>query len=147
VRLRREDGAVAVEFALILPIIVVILFATTEFGIAMAKWEDYESAAREGARYAAVRCQPRRAGDPVAGPCTKSMIVAAINAASSDLALTDASVMVGFGGAAETPGDYDCALHPGQPVSVSWQQTFTFQVPLLSIAPRVRTIKGVFRCE
>ena len=139
-RLRREDGAVAVEFALILPIIVVILVATTEFGIAMAKWEDYESAAREGARYAAVRCEPRRAGDPVAGPCTKSMIVRAINEASSDLALTDAAVTV-------SPADLDCSLHPGAPISVSWQQTFTFQVPLLSIAPRVRTIKGVFRCE
>lgn len=139
-RWRKQDGAAAVEFALILPLIVIILFATTEFGIAMAKWEDYESAAREGARYAAVRCQPRRAGDPVSGPCTKSMIVRAINEASSSLALTDASVTV-------SPADLNCSLHPGVPISVSWQQTFTFEVPLLAIAPRVRTIKGVFRCE
>jgi Flp pilus assembly pilin Flp len=137
---RRQDGAVAVEFALLLPLIVIILFATTEFGMTMAKWEDYESAAREGARYAAVRCQPRRPGDPVSGPCTKSMIVRAINEASSDLALTDAAVTV-------SPADLNCALHPGAPISVSWQQTFTFDIPFLSIAPRVRTLKGVFRCE
>jgi Flp pilus assembly protein TadG len=140
VRLRKEDGAVAVEFALLLPLIVIILFATIEFGITMSKWEGYESAAREGARYAAVRCQPRRAGDPVSGPCTKSMIVRAINEASSDLALTDAAVTV-------TPADLDCSVHPGEPITVSWQQTFTFDIPLLAIAPRVRTIKGVFRCE
>lgn len=128
------------EFALLLPLMVIILFATIEFGITMAKLEDHESAAREGARYAAVKCQPRRVGDPVTGPCTKAMIVRAINEASSNLALTEAAVTV-------TPVDMDCSKHPGDPISVSWQQTYTFNIPLLSIAPRVRTIKGVFRCE
>jgi len=142
VRWRREDGAAAVEFALLLPLIVIILFATTEFGTTMAKWEDYESAAREGARYAAVRCQPRRVGDPTTGPCTKAMIVRAINEATSNPPITEAQLMV-------IPADMDCSLpaNRGNPISVSWQQTFTIDIPLLTIGSRVRTIKGVFRCE
>jgi Flp pilus assembly protein TadG len=142
VRWRDERGAAAVEFALLLPLIVIILFATTEFGINMAKWEDYESAAREGARYAAVRCQPRQVGDSTTGPCTKAMIVRAINQASSNPPVAESALTV-------TPADMDCSLpaNRGNPIAVSWQQTFTFEVPFLSIGSRIRTIKGVFRCE
>ncbi len=143
--MRNEDGVAAVEFALLLPLIVIILFATTEFGIGMAKWEDYESAAREGARYAAVSCQPRQVGDPMTGPCTKAMIVRAIGQAASNPAPAEASVSV----TTATPGSVDCSLptNRGYPITVQWQQTFTFNVPFLSIGSRVRTIKGVFRCE
>lgn len=139
-RWRNERGAVAVEFALLLPLVVIILFAMTEFGIAFSRLEGYESASREGARYAAVNCQPRRAGDPTTTPCTKAMIVRAINEASTNPPVAESALTV-------TPTDMDCSKHRGDPITVSWQQTFTFNVPFLSLAPRTRTIKGVFRCE
>lgn len=144
-RWRQEDGAAAVEFALLLPLIVIILFATTEFGINMAKWEDYESAAREGARYAAVSCEPRQTGDSTTGPCTKAMIVRAINNAASSPPIAESDLTV----TTATPGSMDCSLptNRGNPIAVQWQQTFTFDIPLLTIGSRVRTIKGVFRCE
>ena len=143
---RNERGAVAVEFALLLPLIVVILFGMTEFGINLSKWEDYESAAREGARYAAVQCQPRQPGDPASGPCTNSMIARAINQASSSLALSGADLSVQiFAGA--WVSSTDCSQYQGDPIRVSWNQTFTFNVPLLPISPRTRTVIGVFRCE
>jgi Flp pilus assembly protein TadG len=146
-RRRNERGAVAVEFALLLPLIVAILFGMTEFGVNLSKWEDYESAAREGARYAAVQCQPRQPGDPTSGPCTNSMIARAINQASSSLSLAASNVTVTITHGGAPVASSDCSQYPGDAISVSWVQTFTFDVPLLPIAPRTRTVKGVFRCE
>lgn len=144
---RNEHGAVAVEFALLLPLIVVILFGMTEFGVNLSKWEDYESAAREGARYASVQCQPRQPTDPASGPCTNAMIAAAINRASSSLSLTGSDITVTITHAGTPIASADCSQYQGDPISVSWVQTFTFNVPLLPISPRTRTVKGVFRCE
>jgi Flp pilus assembly protein TadG len=151
VRWRKEDGAVAVEFALLLPLMVTILFATTTVGLNFSKLEGYESAAREGARYAAVNCQPRRSGDPTTTPCTKDMIVRAINEASTNPAVTATALTVTILDPATgvTSTDMDCSKHRGAPITVSWQQSFDFQTyPLnISLGTRIRTIKGVFRCE
>lgn len=51
---RNEKGASAVEFALVLPIFVSIIFAIFQFGIAFNNWIALTHAAREGARLAAV---------------------------------------------------------------------------------------------
>jgi Flp pilus assembly protein TadG len=134
VRWRREDGVAAVEFALLLPLIVIILFATTEFGISMAKWEDYESAAREGARFAAVHCAPT-------SPCDNpNEVWAVVKNASSDYTASNAPMPATF-----TVTPLSCTS--GQQVAVSWQQTFTIDVPLLKVYQQIRTLKGVFRCE
>lgn len=50
----REKGAVAVEFALILPVLVLLLFGIIEFGRAYNAYVTVTHAAREGARLAAV---------------------------------------------------------------------------------------------
>jgi hypothetical protein len=49
-----EKGASAVEFAILLPIIVMLFFAIFEFGIAFNNYIALTHAAREGARLAAV---------------------------------------------------------------------------------------------
>ena len=51
---KNEKGAAAVEFALILPILVMIVFGIFQFGIAFNNWIALTHAAREGARLAAV---------------------------------------------------------------------------------------------
>ena len=48
-RVGREHGASAVEFALILPQLVLFLFGTMTFGPAFARQQDMEAAQREGA--------------------------------------------------------------------------------------------------
>lgn len=52
--LRSEEGAAAIEFALLLPILVMILVGTFEFGLAYNNYLAITHAAREGARMAAV---------------------------------------------------------------------------------------------
>jgi TadE-like protein len=53
-RARSERGAALVEFALVVPILVLILFAIVEFGWAFFQNLDVRHGAREGARLAAV---------------------------------------------------------------------------------------------
>lgn len=53
-KLRNEKGVSAVEFALVLPIFVSVIFAIFQFGIAFNNWIAITHAAREGARLAAV---------------------------------------------------------------------------------------------
>ena len=52
--IKSEKGASAVEFALILPILVILIFAIFQFGIAYNNYIALTHAAREGARLAAV---------------------------------------------------------------------------------------------
>lgn len=50
----RSRGAVAVEFALVAPVLVLLLLLTTEFGIALYDQSVITNAAREGARVGAL---------------------------------------------------------------------------------------------
>jgi len=52
-RLRHEDGASAVEFALICPLLILLIFGIIGFGIAFLQIQTMRGAVREGARYAA----------------------------------------------------------------------------------------------
>src|SRR5918999_4990271 len=51
---RGQDGAAAVEFALLLPLLVLLLFGFIQFGIAFNTKIQATNAAREGARMAVV---------------------------------------------------------------------------------------------
>lgn len=51
---RREHGAVAVEMAILLPLLLVILIGTMEFGRVFNVQNSLSQAAREGARHAAI---------------------------------------------------------------------------------------------
>ena len=53
-KLKNEKGTSAVEFALVLPIFVSVIFAIFQFGIAFNNWIAITHAAREGARLAVV---------------------------------------------------------------------------------------------
>jgi Flp pilus assembly protein TadG len=53
-RLHREDGASAVEFALIVPLLVIFVFGIIEFGIAFLQVQSIRTGVREGGRAAAV---------------------------------------------------------------------------------------------
>jgi len=52
--LRREQGAAAVEFALLAPVLFMLVFAIIGFGVAFMQLQSARGAVREGARAAAV---------------------------------------------------------------------------------------------
>jgi Flp pilus assembly pilin Flp len=53
-RLRRDDGQAAVEFALMVPLLCLVIIAILHFGKVMNYWLDLNHVASEGARKAAV---------------------------------------------------------------------------------------------
>ncbi|HEX6580059.1 MAG TPA: TadE/TadG family type IV pilus assembly protein [Actinomycetota bacterium] len=130
--MRRGDdrGAVAVEFALLVPLLVVILFAIIAVGIALFRVVNYTSAAREGARYAAVHCRPE------ATACTPDLIVTRVTQAANGNPISG------------TPtADRDCSVTPGEPVTVSWEQMVPVHIPLVPDLTFTMTVAGTFRCE
>jgi Flp pilus assembly protein TadG len=57
-----EDGVALVEFALILPVFALLLFAMLDFGKAFNYWIDETHLANEGARWAVVNRNPSSSG-------------------------------------------------------------------------------------
>jgi len=60
-----ERGAVAAEFALLLPVLLTILFGIIEFGFIMYGREVVTNAAREGARFGIVATAPKPAAGAI----------------------------------------------------------------------------------
>ncbi len=127
----------AVEFALIFPVLVLILFGVIQFGIAYSQMQVFQGAAREGARCAAVQAAEANAGLQLCDPVTR------VTDAAGDYtpSLTNFSVSVAGGGAACTQDTI------GQEVTVGWDQNFEINIPFWSDVTVTRTIEGTFRCE
>ena len=62
--MREEHGAIAVEFAIILPILLLLVFGIIDFGHAYYMKHILQNSCREGARYA-TRYQTNNSGDRV----------------------------------------------------------------------------------
>jgi TadE-like protein len=61
-RVGAEDGVALVEFALVLPVLVLLLFGMIDFGKAFNYWIDETHLANEGARWAVVNKNPGSSG-------------------------------------------------------------------------------------
>ncbi len=134
-KLRREEGAAAVEFALIVGLLAILVFGLLEYGLAFWQVQNLRAAAREGARVAAVR------GD-------NNEISAAMVASSAG------SLGPGFSGfSASTVCDGD---PPGAQVTVTInngslsgavREAFDVSIPFLPPIQLNPTLSGTFRCE
>jgi Flp pilus assembly protein TadG len=85
IQFRNEQGQTMTEFALVLPILALILFAVIQFGIVFNNYVQLTDATRAGARKAAVS---RQATDPV------GTAVAAVRASAKDLKQSDLNITV-----------------------------------------------------
>lgn len=104
-RTRDERGASAVEFALVLPILVLFLFGIITYGYMFSVRQALTQAAAEGARAAAVA--------PAGESSTKA--VAAVNSALGGLNLT-----CGSGGLTCTPVAQTCDGDPCMRITVDY---------------------------
>jgi Flp pilus assembly protein TadG len=118
-----ERGVAAVEFALVVSLLLLIVFGIVAFGSVYSELEVMESAAREGARAAAVG--------------TPDQIVAAVNDAAAPYSIDNTP-------AADRVCDETTI---GERVTVSWNQDFEVELVLAPPMTFTRQMRGVFRCE
>jgi Flp pilus assembly protein TadG len=139
-RLRREDGQALVEFALVLPALVLILFGMIQFGKAFNYWNDATHLTAEAARFAAVNRKP----DPSSAVSLQAQIRAQIDtnelrSGGTDSVSSPATVCVEFPNGTSNVGD---------PVRVKMTFSYTW-MPLLNLVPGTKDITSttVMRLE
>ena len=130
---RSDRGAVAVEFALILPVLLLIVVGTIEFGRVYSQVQVYNGAAREGARCAAVM------DSGFAGCDSIGDVQPTIDGASDPYPdPPDATI---------TPSAGCTTATIGEDVTVSWNQPLTLSIPFWGDANFTTRIEATFRCE
>jgi hypothetical protein len=87
----RQRGLVVVELAIVLPLIILIMFATAELGRALFQYSTLTKAVEAGARYYASAVQDPFTDPAVALSRTRNLVVYASPASSGD------AVLPGFG--------------------------------------------------
>src|SRR5262245_26975109 len=132
-----ERGAVAVEFALILPILLMIVVGTIEFGRVYSQWQVYNGAAREGARCAAVMAT-------TFGDCDSLTEVQERIDDASDPYADPPDAAISTAGVAGV-GCTDVTL--GEDVTVSWEQPLELSIPFWKDVEFTTTVEATFRCE
>lgn len=136
-RRRPDSGASLVEFALILPLLVLFLFGIVQFGIAYDKEQSINSAAREGARAAAI---------PVTTVAQiRAVVDSSYQSVSSSGAVTTVITVNGvpYDGATQKP----CESNAGNTVVVQATTDHTLTIPFFGTWPRQIEGEGEFRCE
>ncbi len=120
-RLADQRGAALVEFAVILPLLILLVFGTIEFGRAYNAKVTLTHAAREGVRELAITAD----FDAAAAVAT--------DAASSTLDPAEITVTA-------------TVCDPGNPVELTVAYPFDYDIPLLGDGTLNLTSKGVMRC-
>jgi Flp pilus assembly protein TadG len=118
--LRSDRGAAMVEFAIIAPLLLLVVFGIIEFGRAYNAQNSLTHAAREGAREYAIT------QDPVAGE-------AAAKAAATSLDSSQITVTLS-------------ACDPGQPATVTLEFPFQLQIAFFPVSNFTMQSEGVMRC-
>ena len=129
-RARGDRGAAIIEFALLLPVLILLLFGTIQFGIAYNRKQGLHAAAREGARVASL-------------PTTTSgQISTRVNDALTGVPLSGSPTIT------VSPNlTRPCENRRGQAVVVTVSAATTLDIPLWGVQSITMTSKGSFRCE
>lgn len=130
---RRDDdsrGAAAIEFALVLPLLMMLVFGAIQFGTLFNRQQALHAAAREGARVAALPST------------TLSEIQTYANNA------LDGVSMAGTPTVTVTPNiNRPCENRRGEPVIVQVSVPTTIEIPVWGTESKTLTGRGEFRCE
>ena len=116
----RESGAALVEFAIIMPLLLLLVFGIIEFGRAYNAQNSLTHAAREGAREYAIT------QDEDAGRAT---------AKAAATSLDSSKITVTFS---------DC--DPGDPATVTLRYPFQLQIAFFPVSNFTMQSQGVMRC-
>jgi len=141
-RARGEEGAAAVEFALIVGVFCLLLFGMLEFGVAFWQTQNLRSATREAAREAAVRGQYTdiqanliAASNKTLPPGYTGFTVDVTGPVNPHLCTRD------------TTGQNVKVAIVNSQLPPSAQQAFSINIPFIPPIPLNPDLSGTFRCE
>jgi Flp pilus assembly protein TadG len=142
-RSKGERGASLVEFALVLPVLVVLVFGIIDFGFAFNSYIEVRSGAREGARLAAVNngCSATSGGCTASDTAERDDLIADTRERITGLAdAADVGVNISF-------PDAGAAKNAGNNVAVCLVYPFNSVTGLFSFLNVDLKSKGVMRLE
>jgi len=125
-----ERGAAAVEFALILPLLVMLVFGIIQFSIAYNRQQGLHAAAREGARIASL---PQTTKTDITNRVTDSLTGITFESGPTITVTPNATK--------------PCDQRSGQTVVVSVQGVTQLDIPMWGNQSITLTGRGEFRCE
>lgn len=153
---RRDGGAAAVEFALVVPILLLLVFAIIQFGFILAQQNALNGAVRTGARYGTVNA--------FSGSHTCGNVVTRVQETAHTIGVDTAQVYVdvrlagesdpvctsdGGGDLTETPctdSNATAAAPRNLTVYARFDSDFLVPVPLTGSSMRLES-EGVYQCE
>jgi len=155
-RLRREDGAAAVEFALIAGVLAMLIFGMLQYGLAFFQLQNLRAATREGARIGAVGATvaqiKQRTADASLGALPANSGAVTVSYTNNGTTwVTPAATATGCPPKASQTTDSQVKvvvdLKSGS-LPPTLQNIFVVNIPLMPpIDLTGATISGVFRCE
>jgi Flp pilus assembly protein TadG len=119
ISIRNQQGQTMTEFALVLPVLALLLFAVIQFGIVFNNYETLTDATRAGARKAAVS---RQASNPAAAAET------AVRNSATDLKQSDLKVTI------------NSTWQPSADVTVT--ATYPYKVSLLGLVVKAGNLSS-----
>jgi Flp pilus assembly protein TadG len=157
-RARREEGAAAVEFALIVGVLAMLIFGMLQFGLAFFQLQNLRAATREGARVGAVDA-PVDDGTPnsitahvqaasgISTPFGNSLFVQRVMNGTATTVTGSTKPCADVNGV--TPDSVVAGIDLTSPSLPSGlQNIFTVDIPFLpTIDLRQSQVEGEFRCE
>jgi Flp pilus assembly pilin Flp len=149
-RARGQEGAAAVEFALIVGVLAMLLFGMLQFGLAFFQLQNLRAATREGARVGAVggtqaEIRAQVEDNARAGSLGSSLYIQTRTGNSAPVTATGDKPCVPD--ASTPPGSVIAGINL-QTAPAGLQNIFTVDIPLLpEIDLRSANVEGEFRCE
>ncbi len=131
-RTRDQRGAAAVELAIVLPILILLVFGIIQWSIYFNRLQGLQAAAREGARVAAL---PQT---------TQSDVNAKVTSALAGVLPTTQSPVVTVNPGSGNPCDLRAS---GSRVTVTVKANTDLDIPLWGSQTVTLTGKGEFKCE
>jgi hypothetical protein len=152
-RTKHERGAVAVEFALIVPVVLVLLFGIIGFGIVFAQQLALGNAARQGARFGAVEStcgeivsETQRAAFAIGIETTEVEVEVKLRSASGFDTICDPTKVDSGGDSSKSPCEGSSA---GDSLYVRTTYVSSLVIPFSPVDEPDFVLKssGEFRCE